>query len=289
MARELEQKRTWKLNHYIEKGITRKFMSKKFKLSIKDEGFELELIKIKTTKEGDTYAMLLPQIMKGTGFHISAHKSGESHFKIKNPVKLTAGINFNKMRELAIEFFNEILKEPIDFSYAIFYYAKIHENKRFEFVNNDVSISLIDVLKRISILQVTSKDLLKRLLNLLKEKKLKEDKNFVIMLTNNGELIFYYLLSDGKLKEIINNSNLSNKAELITKYHGLIFTINISEVSGKIIDMAQQIMPGIKEILDATKDIANTNGKTIELDLENAKNKLIGQIGLDKEREVARV
>ena len=258
-------------------------MSKKTELSIRIEETKLDLFKTQTTKEEDTYLIMLPSILKGMGFHMSAHHSGEIHLKIKKPTEKTIKLERDKLEQMFLELLNEIIREPIDFSECLILYSNTKTNTK-NLISSDknIDISFIDLLKNISYLKTTSKKFLEDLLKLVEDKRLTGNENILVISTDRNELALYFPVKNEKIEELINNPLLVNKSNLLTKYHGLIITISSDIKNNEFIKVFREYFIDIENFFDDNKGIINTNSETTEFNLERSLKKLAESINFNE-------
>ncbi|MGC8556822.1 MAG: hypothetical protein ACP5ML_02135 [Fervidicoccus sp.] len=253
-------------------------MPKKSRIGVKIGDLELNLFKIHKTMVGDVYIAMLNQILKGTGFHLSFHKSGEIHFKINKPAEITVKVKLEDLELLFKDILNIVLREPIDYSECMLCYLDANYNPVVP--NSYGMIDTLEVLKRMKYVTTTSKDLSKKLLELVNSGNIVKNKDLVAIVTDRNELIFYKPLGEEKLKELSDNPLTSDKSWLFYKYGGAIATVSTSKENNPLIKIFEKYMPGVENLFDSVKELANTNASVMEPEFENFGKLIIKSINL---------
>jgi hypothetical protein len=237
------------------------------KVKFRVEKTELTFLEFKEYPSGDSYVLMLKEILKGTGFHISFHKSGEVHFKVTKPAEVTIKIKLETLELLSKDILKEVLREPTDyFECAVCYPGSIYDLVLLESGN---TVDLLEVLRRMRYVKTNSKDLLKTLLNLVNSGKIVKNKDLVTIATDNNELILYKPLDKEKLKRLSDNPLTPDKSELFAKYGGFIATVSTAKENNPLIKIFGRYMPGLEGLFDSIKGLVNTNAEIVEPELEN--------------------
>jgi len=228
---------------------------------------ELTFFESKEYPAGDTYVLFLNEILKGSGMHLSFHRSGEVHFKITKPVKLTVKVKIEDLELLSKDILKAVLREPADYFECIISFPDTIDDLALP--TSGSMINFLEISKRMRYVKTDSKGLLKTLAGLVNSGKVVKNKDFITITTDSNELILYKPLSEENLKKLSDNPIMSDKFELFSKYGGLILTGTTSKENNPLIKIFEKHFPDLKNLFDSIKELVNLNADAIETDFQN--------------------